>query len=69
MFSAHLEQRGEAVLDQDLTRLHGHGTDRDDAIGARVESGRLRVEDDEADLIDGRVVGPRGLEAAADTGR
>ena len=56
------EQRVETVVEQDLACTHGDGADGDEAIGARIQARRLGVEHNEANLIDGRVVGPRGLE-------
>ena len=52
--------------------LYGDGADGDEAIGPRIQARRLRVEHDEADLIDWRVVRPRRLEGlliAGDEGR
>ena len=57
-----LNQRRELILEHDFAGLHGHRTDGDDRIDLRVEPRRLRVEDDEADLVDRGVIGPGGVE-------
>mgnify|MGYP001427510956 CR=1 FL=1 len=40
------------VVEHDLAVLHGHGTDRDQAIGLGIESSGFRVENNEANLRD-----------------
>ncbi len=39
-----LQERVERILEQDLAPADGDGADRDDAIGTRIEAGRLGVE-------------------------
>ncbi len=58
VFSVDLEQRVEGVLEHDLAVEHGDRADGDDAVGARIQAGRLRIEHDEAHLLDRRVVVP-----------
>ena len=49
------QQRVERVVETNLAALNRHGADRDQPVGARIEAGRFRVEDDEPYLIDGCV--------------
>ena len=59
----HFQEHVEGVLEHDLVRADGDGADRDEAIGLRIQSGRLGVEHDETHLIDRRLIGPGGVEA------
>jgi len=57
-----LEQRRVRIVQQDFPVLDSHRANRHDAVGLRVESGRFRIEHDETNRLDRRVVGPRRLE-------
>ncbi len=60
-----LEQRVEGVLDQDVPVDHRDRADGDEAVGARIQAGRFRIEHDEAHLPDRRLVVPGLLEGRA----
>src|SRR5262245_5162173 len=62
------DQRVERILDEDLGIPYGDGAHRDQTVDARIESRRLRVEDDETHRIDGRVASPGVFEAGAVAG-
>ena len=62
------DERMEGVLDQDVSVDHRDRTDGDQAVGARIQAGRFRIEHDEARLSDRSVVLRGLLEAGAIAG-